>query len=692
MIYEFKNAEADFNANLFFLLPSPTWGFYVALIVITLILAYTINTEFRHFRSGGSVPEGPRAIEFGLPSLLYVSIFTYFFHMSGETAVNLEHIYNLYHFGRFSISPHENIDGTVEFIFYLLHYPFAFDVQFLVLGNFLICLLSGWFILWILYGWLRRENLPYRMYFLATYAVAWPITGAATTGFGNIFMAVVIAFVIVRLAENRAVSAAVASSCLPLIRPDGLAWSLLLLIMIGFVYLRQIMRLTPKRMLAVALLVAAPFAASALYWALFEMYYGFASSTPMSLKSVSWERITQFFSTAYFVKSVVDYILDPAIASFLLIGLATFIATLSQTKSTLSETASKVRVPLLLAIAIVLPVLLFIALQATQGRASNWTYHYWVGALLFTVVAYAIGLGLLKESSMRFETAPMLRVLFVLGIAIVPPVVLFSVAHATQGFFGNMAYRYWLGASLFAAMAYAISLGLLKDRFGQSVRFLAYAISAFTVFGALTKEAPSDSIYLNRDWAANAGLMAEQILDGTGLSIGTAEMNTFGLVYVNEHVVDYWGYSNRQIATEGLCGRSRTKYHPTLFLADKTDVFWPYWFTADTTDPDAFEPIDTYVDFEKIYYDDAEYILAGNTHFNQGTPRLGDMRDVMGQYDLVIVRWLNYMTAFLVRRAVIETFNRRLHALGFEHVRSRKTNMDRITDGYLSRPTVALEC
>ena len=625
MIYEFKNPKVGFGSDLFLFVPDATWGLYLTLVVALLIVAYTINLEFQRFRNGGSVPEYHRAIEFGLPTLLYFSIFTHFFHISDEVSINLEHTYNIYHFGRFSMSPHENIDGTVEILFYLLHYPFAFDLQYLAFANFLISLLGGWLILWVLYGWLKRKNMPYRIYILTACAAAWPITGAAATGFGNVLMAVIIAFAIVRLAENRAVSAAVASTCLPLIRPDGLAWSLLLLLMIGFVYFRQILRLTPKQMLGVALLVAAPFAASALYWRLFEVYYGVASSTPMHFKSVSLERLEQFNDRA-FVQTVENYILDPAIVSFLLIGLAAFIATLIQTKS------------------------------------------------------------------MRLETAPKVRILFVLGIGIALPVLLFSAAQATQGWAGNVAYRYWLGASLFAAIAYAISLGLLKDRFGQSVRFVAYAVCAFTVFGSVTRDAPSDSVLANRDWAANAGLMAEQILNGTGLSIGTTEMNTFGLAYVNDHVVDYWGYSNRQIATEGLCGSDRTKYHPTLFLTEKTDVFWPHWFVSDATDPNAQYPMNLLLHFENTYYNDTEYLLAKHHHLNQGNPRLGDMREVMGLYDFVILRSSNYSTAFLVRRAVLETFTERLRALGFEYVRSRETNMDRIADGYLSRPAVALAC
>jgi len=61
-----------------------------------------------------------------------------------EVYVNLEHPYNLFHFGKFSMSPFRMIDGTVEFIYYLLLTPFALSQATLIVAS----LILGYGVCW----------------------------------------------------------------------------------------------------------------------------------------------------------------------------------------------------------------------------------------------------------------------------------------------------------------------------------------------------------------------------------------------------------------------------------------------------------------------------------------------------------------------------------------------------------------
>ncbi|HZB52929.1 MAG TPA: hypothetical protein VE527_04845, partial [Reyranella sp.] len=48
------------------------------------------------------------------------------------------------------MSPTALVDGTVEYVFYLLHLPFAASARLLSVGNWLICTLVAVLTLWLL--------------------------------------------------------------------------------------------------------------------------------------------------------------------------------------------------------------------------------------------------------------------------------------------------------------------------------------------------------------------------------------------------------------------------------------------------------------------------------------------------------------------------------------------------------------
>ena len=145
-----------------------------------------------------------------------------------EVAVNLEHTFNLFHFGRFSMSPTAPVDGTVEYVFYLLHLPFAASARLLAVGNWLICTLVAVLTLWLLgrgrlIGDARRNAL-----FLLFPAAFSPLFLPMGTGFGNGLLSAAFVLQLIFVFRGRWAAAIAVAALLPLLRPDGTLWAMVL--------------------------------------------------------------------------------------------------------------------------------------------------------------------------------------------------------------------------------------------------------------------------------------------------------------------------------------------------------------------------------------------------------------------------------------------------------------------------------
>ncbi|MEH2259716.1 hypothetical protein [Nostoc sp.] len=146
MIYQLQSQRnIQIIEDIFNLIPSRNIGIvlWIFLLVLTFFyLAYRLNKEENKIDN---------LLSLLIPSFIYIGTFINTFGISDEVVVNLEHPYNLYHFGKFSMSPDMMIDGTVEVFYYLLHTPFAKSQSSLILGSFLISLIFGWlhiFVIW----------------------------------------------------------------------------------------------------------------------------------------------------------------------------------------------------------------------------------------------------------------------------------------------------------------------------------------------------------------------------------------------------------------------------------------------------------------------------------------------------------------------------------------------------------------
>ena len=164
-----------------------------------------------------------------------VQTFQYFYYCGyvDEVYINLEHSWNLYHFGRYSFSPTKMVDGTVELLYYALLAPFAWSHVSLIYA----CVGLGQIItlLHTVLVWYFVREMPPLVQFVVTLGFAWnpifaEIQGA---GFGNGLVSLVYLFGFIAVWENHWRLATACTLILPLLRPDAVVYSMFLIIAIA---------------------------------------------------------------------------------------------------------------------------------------------------------------------------------------------------------------------------------------------------------------------------------------------------------------------------------------------------------------------------------------------------------------------------------------------------------------------------
>ncbi len=125
MVYEFVNTGYAFPPDIFAGIFSRDFTHpLLAAISVTAVAVFWLNLS-RDPTATARSPLEPQAIWANpilVVGLSFVVLFLHFatdYAVSDEVMINLEHSYNLHHFGRFSMSPSAMVDGTVEYLFYL---------------------------------------------------------------------------------------------------------------------------------------------------------------------------------------------------------------------------------------------------------------------------------------------------------------------------------------------------------------------------------------------------------------------------------------------------------------------------------------------------------------------------------------------------------------------------------------------
>ena len=122
MVYEFVNTGYAFPPDIFAGIFSRDFTHpLLAAISVTAVAVFWLNLS-RDPTATARSPLEPQAIWANpilVVGLSFVVLFLHFatdYAVSDEVMINLEHSYNLHHFGRFSMSPSAMVDGTVEYL------------------------------------------------------------------------------------------------------------------------------------------------------------------------------------------------------------------------------------------------------------------------------------------------------------------------------------------------------------------------------------------------------------------------------------------------------------------------------------------------------------------------------------------------------------------------------------------------
>ncbi|HLM14557.1 MAG TPA: hypothetical protein VK362_19340 [Reyranella sp.] len=532
MISEFRNDTYALPDDIYFV-----WSLQNVAPTVLLLAMLVLSQATSSLAFAGRSPEDSKgrawAWRFLLPGFVLTLLafnVTRHYAVRDEVAVNLEHTFNLFHFGRFSMSPTALVDGTVEYAFYLLHLPFAASARLLSVGNWLICTLVAVLTLWLLgrgrlIGDARRNAL-----FLLFPAAFSPLFLPMGTGFGNGLLSAAFVLQLIFMFRGRWAAAIAVAALLPLLRPDGTLWAMVL--PTAILADRFAARFLPGRseppppgLAQIALLYAAPLCAFAVYSAAVYAAYGHFPSTPVAFKQVFLPSLLIDFGQT--VRNFPrELITDLGPEGILLIAALGFL---------IGQSWQSVR----------------------QDRVLRW-------AVLATLFAFGI------------------LVIYALGQATIG---------WFGNFYNRYGVNFFIAAFCLAALL--VDDLLRRGRTGQATAWIVVLPAlALLVNLAATTNPPPRSPLVNRESNFKAGALLQEIVAPTPLSVSTTEMNSFGLAVRDRQVLDYWGYSNPVIARSSTCNSAHNRFSATAFLDQRPDIFWPFWFT-DTPTTDNYDTAET---------------------------------------------------------------------------------------------------
>lgn len=533
MIFELTNPLFQFPASIFpsfFPLIDTIFPALIAASMLCILwLLLSPSEEAAGSPSAGSSAfflkpvVAPALQHYGIAALAALTFFvgcSAFWGLTDEVMINLKHVYNLYHFKHFSMAPDSMVDGTVEYVFYLLHMPFGGSEKFLVLGNYIVSMLCGLAIFSVIWLGPFVEDRRLRLFVAILASVFPPLLFPVASGFGNSLVTVFFLLALAAFLRERWLLGALCCFLIPAIRPDGLLWAF---VVIGGVFLQRWMegRLNRIELLRLVLAGVAALLGLFAFGVATLLLYGHWVPTPIYFKSVS---VSLFWSEpGTIIKGLARALTRDIPAGSILI----LVATIFVLKAGLEKyRALLVQRPVNLLLATAALSALFAAAYVAASSSSNWY----------------------GNEQNRYGMNFPIVLLILLGAALIPMMRLHSrrVAEVTIAAIG----------AVFALM--------------MLVRSVAPPAWHNLLVGTGT----------NRTWAYNGGALAQAIVQPTTMSVATTEMATFSMAVRDRYVLDYWGYTNPAIAKSKLCSGDQTRVNPDEFLRAKPDVFWSYWFTA----------------------------------------------------------------------------------------------------------------
>jgi hypothetical protein len=194
-----------------------------------------------------------------------------------EVYVNLIHPFNLYHHGKYSFQADSFIDGTVEYIYYLLLTPFSSTRESLLIASFVL----GWAIavghIIMIARLFQRENLFIYIIGLFLTAFHFDLNRIFSSGFGNGLVSLLFLYAWSAWTDSKPKRAIIISSILPLFRIDAFLYSLVLITLVFLKY-RVI------KHIFIGLICSLLSIACTMLFSLY--YYGHMVPTPIAFKSV----------------------------------------------------------------------------------------------------------------------------------------------------------------------------------------------------------------------------------------------------------------------------------------------------------------------------------------------------------------------------------------------------------------------
>lgn len=511
MVYDLlQTAPGTAFQNLSLYLPAPCSGLtFLLLSFLLMATAYALRK-----RSATILPF------FVFAALIFASagVFMYTAYWIDEVFINLEHPYNLYHHGLFSFSPERMVDGTVEFLYYLILTPFAMSQKSLTQANYalgLLLTLGHTFLFWKM-----TRGLNFRLRTVASFAFITHLsfTAVLSSGFGNGLVSLGFMICLYLQITARPKTALLFAALLPLMRPDGVFYAST----VCFTDLVTRRKASPGYWLLIACSVLA-------YCSAVKFFYGHWIPVPASFKSFAPGMVhLPSFSFLHAVK----------LTGWWAIGVCApwgFFHYLFFTSLILSS----------------LP---FVSKKIFGGRhdlaplLSNFRLLHLYGALL------AIFLFLSTFTSFSLQSQSFAR--YVL------PVSLFS---AIYGIAFLLLFRDKRLAFALTALMVVISIAGTIYGAGHFAKFRTYK-GWKKYIGLSHSVIPEREQYLGR-----LGELTEKIIP-QGWSVAMTELNTFGFMMKKTSFIDLWGYTEPRIAYSKMLNAHGMRKRPGFFLEVKPDI------------------------------------------------------------------------------------------------------------------------
>jgi hypothetical protein len=141
-------------------------------------------------------------------------------------------------------------------------------------------------------------------------------------------------------------------------------------------------------------------------------------------------------------------------------------------------------------------------------------------------------------------------------------------------------------------------------------------------------------------------------------------------------VIDLWGYTSPAIALSKTCNGYKIRANPEYFHTIKPDVYWPY-FLHEPND-------DAFMSAERHFATFQNTAKNGNL--------VGDMNQVLAEYDVLEIKANNNRAVFLVRKSLRDALLQHLFDRGFVKSRERELNMTAFRKMYGNEAPVSYRC